>query len=229
MEILILGERAKAEELIEILPPSISYKYSTNPNDASLPKYGIIFDLNFDDSFDNLQYYGYSHKTVFVGAVKKQLAESVAEYHTDVRCRLIGINSLPTFINRSLIELSLLNEAHRQEVVGICKQLEWNYKIVADRVGMVTPRIILMIINEACYTLQEGTAGTEEIDEAMKLGANYPYGPFEWADKIGIAHVYETLLAIYEDTKDPRYKICPLLKTKYLNAEPFFIKPTTIE
>jgi len=87
---------------------------------------------------------------------------------------------------------------------------------------MVTPRIIFMIINEACYTLQERTATIQDIDLGMKLGTNYPLGPFEWADKIGIKNVYETLLAVYEDTKDERYKICSLLKTMYLKNESFY-------
>jgi 3-hydroxybutyryl-CoA dehydrogenase len=86
---------------------------------------------------------------------------------------------------------------------------------------MVTPRILFMIINEACYTLQEGTASKEDIDTSMKLGTNYPFGPFEWANKIGIKHVYETLEAIYLDTHDERYKVCPLLKTMYLKGEEF--------
>ena len=50
----------------------------------------------------------------------------------------------------------------------------------------------------------------------MRLGTNYPYGPFEWCEKIGLNEVYETLEAIYEDTKDERYKICPLLKMNIL-------------
>jgi len=57
----------------------------------------------------------------------------------------------------------------------------------------------------------------------MKLGTNYPYGPFEWADLIGIKEVYETLHALYEDTKDERYKICPLLKRYYLLKQPFYL------
>jgi 3-hydroxybutyryl-CoA dehydrogenase len=73
-----------------------------------------------------------------------------------------------------------------------------------------------MIINEAYYTVQEGTANRADIDQAMKLGTNYPLGPFEWCHKIGIADVYETLEAIYNDTHDERYKICSLLKHDYL-------------
>ena len=97
-----------------------------------------------------------------------------------------------------------------------------DYLSVEDRVGMVKPRVIFMIINEACYTLQEGTATIEDIDMAMKLGTNYPFGPFEWCDRIGVTSVFETLAAMYEDTKDERYKICPLLKTKYLKGETFY-------
>ena len=51
---------------------------------------------------------------------------------------------------------------------------------------------------------------------AMKLGTNYPYGPFEWCKRIGIKHVYELIEALYDDTQDERYKISPLLKKEYL-------------
>jgi 3-hydroxybutyryl-CoA dehydrogenase len=86
---------------------------------------------------------------------------------------------------------------------------------------MVTARILFMIINEACYTLQEGTASIADIDISMKLGTAYPLGPFEWANRIGLRHVYETLQAVYSDTFDDRYKICPLLKTYYLKNQSF--------
>jgi 3-hydroxybutyryl-CoA dehydrogenase len=73
-----------------------------------------------------------------------------------------------------------------------------------------------MIINEAYFTLEEGTANREDIDKGMKLGTAYPFGPFEWSQLVGIDVVYETLLAIKTDTGDERYKICNLLKTDYL-------------
>jgi 3-hydroxybutyryl-CoA dehydrogenase len=95
--------------------------------------------------------------------------------------------------------------------------LQTDFVVVVDRVGLVTPRVICMIINEAFYTVQEGTASKKDIDIAMKLGTNYPLGPFEWAKKIGIENVYLVLDSVYKDTKDERYKICPLLKKEYLN------------
>jgi 3-hydroxybutyryl-CoA dehydrogenase len=132
------------------------------------------------------------------------------------------MNGLPSFINRSLFEVSVLNDTNKGILNECMDKLNWKYTLVEDRVGMVTPRVIFMIINEACYTLQEGTASMQDIDTSMKLGTNYPFGPFEWSDKVGIKHVYETLEALYKDTKEERYKICPLLKTKYLKGESFY-------
>ena len=123
---------------------------------------------------------------------------------------------MPTFLNRPLLEVSLHKESDTTRLAELCKQLNTEFVQVDDRVGLVTPRVICMIINEAYYTVEEGTATREDIDLAMKLGTNYPYGPFEWAKKIGLRNVYEVLSAVYEDTKDERYKICPLLKEEYL-------------
>ncbi|MCC2545776.1 3-hydroxyacyl-CoA dehydrogenase [Hymenobacter sp. BT175] len=134
---------------------------------------------------------------------------------------VFGLCVLPTLLDRSLLEISLHNPADAPELASLCAALGSDYRVVADRVGLVTPRVIGMIINEACFTLQEGTASIRDIDLGMQLGTNYPRGPFAWANAIGVARVYETLAAVYEDTRDERYKVCPLLKTMYLRGEPF--------
>ncbi len=224
MDILVLGERKRAEELMLRIPKHHQVRYSTNINDASLPKFNIIFDLNFDDDANNLQYYSYQrNKIVIVGAVKTQLSAALFNFRGDVKCNIIGMNTLPGFINRDYMELSsIAPDTQAPLLEHLSRELEWPHKLVDDRVGMVTPRVVFMIINEACYTLQEGTAGIEDIDKAMKLGTNYPLGPFEWADKIGVGEVYEVLSSLYEDTHDERYKICPLLKTKFMRRQTFY-------
>jgi 3-hydroxybutyryl-CoA dehydrogenase len=78
-----------------------------------------------------------------------------------------------------------------------------------------------MIINEAYFAWGDEVSSKTDIDTAMKLGTNYPFGPFEWANRIGIENVYGTLAAMYQDTQEERYKICPLLKTYYLRKEAF--------
>lgn len=180
----------------------------------ALEEVDVVFDFNVADQPEDLgAYINEEGLNVFINAPKISLAE-LAFYQNGVHCNLYGFNGLPTFLDREILEVSSLNDD--EALSKICEALGTDYEVVKDRVGMVTPRIIFMIINEAYYTVQEGTATKSDIDQGMKLGTNYPFGPFEWAEKIGLNHVYETLEAIYEDTKEERYKICPLLKREYL-------------
>jgi 3-hydroxybutyryl-CoA dehydrogenase len=225
MKILLTGEANRAEELKAILSrtENIEADYSDGDEDEDYDQYDCIFDLNFDDDPSNMEIYaGLRDIPVFVSSVKLSLNEAVYAAGEKVKCMLFGINALPTFMAQPIWEVTAYRKFQLPELDKLMKQFNVTYLPVEDRVGMVKPRIIFMIINEACYTLQEGTATIEDIDTAMKLGTNYPFGPFEWCDKIGITEVFETLAAIYEDTKDERYKVCPLLKTKYLRNETFY-------
>ncbi|MBO6516005.1 MAG: 3-hydroxyacyl-CoA dehydrogenase [Bacteroidia bacterium] len=179
--------------------------------------FDLILDLDFDDANEGISNYANLQGVpVVVSAVKEQLEATVAAYGKPIDCKLFGMNTLPGFINRSLAEMTSLKEEERESLETLFDQLDWPIKWVVSRVGMVTPRIIFMIINEAYYTVQEGTASKADIDIGMKLGTAYPKGPFEWVEEIGIQHVYEVLDALYKDTRDERYKICPMLKTEYL-------------
>ena len=71
-------------------------------------------------------------------------------------------------------------------------------------------RIIAMIVNEAYFALGDGISTKEEIDTAMKLGTNYPYGPFEWSEKIGLKKIYALLQNL--GNSGERYLVAPLLK-----------------
>ena len=79
--------------------------------------------------------------------------------------------------------------------------------------GMVSPRILFMIINEACFELEEQTASRDDIDAGMKLGTAYPFGPFQFAELIGWKNIFETLIKIAESNGGSRYQISPLMKT----------------
>lgn len=222
MNILATGETSRIEELKQKLSSGSVLKV-VNKRDlskANLNDFDIIFDLNFDDAPDSSVYSGFAGKAVFVSAVKLQLAGMVPLKNS----LFIGFNALPTFINRSLCEVSLADKKDETQLLEIMHTLNWSPKLVDDRVGMVTPRLVYMIINEAYYTVQEGTASKSDIDLGMKLGTNYPMGPFEWCEKAGILNVYEVLEAIYNDTRDERYKICPLLKTEYLKSKRLLAK-----
>ena len=220
MNIFVVGHNKGFEELKEKFSQNETVSLTHGLVKESISsKSDCIIDLDLDENPQNLSNYASLKGTLVLGgAVKAQLAEIATNCTESIDCLLVGLNTLPTFLNRRLWEISLFSEDNKADVIEKLGKIGVEVKSVKDRVGMVTPRIILMIINEAFYTVQEGTASKADINQAMKLGTNYPQGPFEWAEKIGIDHIYKTLKALQQDTGDTRYKICPLLKTEYLKS-----------
>jgi len=145
------------------------------------------------------------------------------------RHRLVGFSAFPTFSDGPLVEVAptVHTPPETLEVVqkfflSIGKECEY----IQDRVGLVLPRVLCQIINEACFALQEDVAAPRDVDTAMKLGVNYPLGPIEWADNIGFGTVYAVLAALENDLRDDRYRIAPLLKQMAQTGE-WWKKPTT--
>lgn len=82
---------------------------------------------------------------------------------------------------------------------------------VNDYPGFVSNRILMPMINEACFALMEGVASKESIDTVMKLGMNHPMGPLTLADFIGLDVCLAIMQVLYDGFKDPKYRPCPLL------------------
>lgn len=82
---------------------------------------------------------------------------------------------------------------------------------VNDYPGFVANKILMPMINEAIYTLYEGTAGVEEIDTIMKLGMAHPMGPLRLADFIGLDTCLSILRVLHDGFGNPKYAPCPLL------------------
>ena len=218
MKIAVLGTGKKAEawKSRNLNPDSYTWAQDTK----SHYDFDIFIDLNFDEHPEKLSDYVCNEKTIFLFSALNVTIEGAfyAANLSPMSLKIIGINALPTMIERETIEFTNPLKVDNTEVIfnllGYTKHTE-----VDSRVGMVTPRIISMIINEAFYTVQEGTANKNDIDTAMKLGVNYPKGPFEFLNLIGIEHVYPLLESLYEDTKEERYKICAALKKEYLTSK----------
>ncbi len=121
----------------------------------------------------------------------------------------IRLNGWPTFLNRPLVEVASNDPAIKDQASAVFSAINKSVEWVPDVPGFVSARIVSMIINEAFYTLEDEVSTKEEIDTAMKLGTNYPYGPFEWAQQIGLKNIFSLLDKLYSG--QTRYKPSPLL------------------
>jgi len=104
--------------------------------------------------------------------------------------------------------------------VGVAKQMGKTPVVCKDSPGFIVNRVLIPMINEAIFLLQEGQDGTltpQAIDQAMTEGANHPMGPLALADMIGLDTVLSICEVLYQDLGDPKFRPCPLLR-KYVEA-----------
>ena len=139
----------------------------------------------------------------FINSVSRTLKELNAPEN------VLRINGWHGFLSRSNWEIA---GAVNEKVIGIISALNKQFTQVPDEPGFIAARVLAMIINEAWFALEEKISTMAEIDTAMKLGTNYPYGPFEWSEKIGLKNILFLLQKLSETNK--RYTISSLLVQK---------------
>lgn len=210
MRIAVLAETEQKKELEEkgfLHPVAVAWVQSADELLASSAD--AYFDLLFELTDSRVKCLTcLLPRPVIINAVTDTLAEIGQPF--------IRVNAWPGFIGRPVTEIAVAYTGQQQTAEWVFSQLGWPVILAPDQPGMIAPRVIAMIVNEAYFALNEQVSTKAEIDTAMKLGTHYPYGPFEWSKKIGLEKIY-ALLAQLSKT-DGRYQVAAALINELHNA-----------
>ena len=140
---------------------------------------------------------------------------SVTEIANGIKHPVIGMHFFNPADRMKLVEV--ISGANtpvevKDEVIAIAKEIGKSPVEVNEGPGFVVNRILIPLVNEGVTILQEGIASKEDIDTAMKLGANHPMGPLELGDLIGLDIVLAIMDVLYNETHDSKYRACTLLR-----------------
>ncbi len=111
-----------------------------------------------------------------------------------------------------IIKGQATSEATFGVIKGLAEKMGKTPIAVNEAPGFAVNRILVPMINEAIFVLQEGIASAEDIDKGMVLGANHPIGPLALADLIGLETLLMVTENLYREFGDSKYRPCPLLR-----------------
>ncbi|MEB3100149.1 3-hydroxyacyl-CoA dehydrogenase family protein [Ferviditalea candida] len=129
--------------------------------------------------------------------------------------RLVGFAAFAKQDSSELIEIApglQTDTSYLERASQLIAYLGKDTETVGDEAGLVFPRILSMIVNEAAFAWTEKMASKEDIDTAMRKGTNYPMGPLEWADQVGLDDIYAVLSGLHRDLGEDRYRPAPILR-----------------
>jgi 3-hydroxybutyryl-CoA dehydrogenase len=129
--------------------------------------------------------------------------------------KVIGVhfmNPVPMMKGVEIVRTLLTSEETLKVSLDFVKSLGKETVVVKDSPGFVTNRIITLMMNEAAKLLEANLASIEDIDKIERLSHNWPMGPFELADLVGIDVLVDLLEGVYQQTGWERYKPAPILK-----------------
>ena len=144
------------------------------------------------------------------------LSASVTSLASDMSdpSRVVGYAVIPPLKQGDVVEVARglrTSDKAFKAALGFWRGLGLDPVEVGDGPGLVRGRVLACLINEAISALHEGVASAEDIDTAMKLGTNYPRGPLEWAEYLGVQTIHSIMSGLYNEWLEDRYRPHPLL------------------
>lgn len=190
----------------------------------SMNTFTHIIDLSITPPFDRARQLEIAAaRNVEATIIMSALTTTATELGMMAGCpgQAIGVSLAPSILSSvPFVEMSAglnTNDRHVVRARQLFEHLGYTVEQVEDRVALVQMRVLATIINEAAFAVMEGVASPQDIDQAMKLGTNYPKGPLAWADEIGLPYILLILDALYREYQQERYRPCVLLK-QYVRA-----------
>lgn len=129
--------------------------------------------------------------------------------------RVVGMhfmNPVPVMKLVEVVRGTLTSEATLDSVLTVAARLGKQTIVSHDRPGFLVNRILIPLLNEACFALEEGVGSKEDIDAGARLGLGHPLGPLELADLIGLDTVLSIAEILQRDFGDPKYRPCAMLR-----------------
>jgi 3-hydroxybutyryl-CoA dehydrogenase len=205
MRLWVLADQDQKEELLaQPIDETVLLEWPDSPGSVSgLNQGDVCMDLLFEQSPQRI-------KWLTTLPASMVIINSVVETLTQTSDTFVRINGWNTFLKRTVAEAACLQPDLKTKARELFSLLGRSVEWVPDMTGFIAPRIVVSIINEAFFSLEERLSSPEEIDTAMKLGTNYPLGPLEWGKKIGLKKVLSLLEILSQ--KEPRYEPSVLLR-----------------
>jgi 3-hydroxybutyryl-CoA dehydrogenase len=122
------------------------------------------------------------------------------------------MNPVPVMKLAEIVQGVATDQAVLELTVALAKRLGKTTIVSQDRPGFIVNRVLIPLLNEACFALEEGLASAEDIDTGARLGLNHPMGPLELADLIGLDTVLAIAKVLHDGFGDGKYRPAPLLK-----------------
>lgn len=220
--VIVVGDSRLAEELIGLAQAADYDAKLFRGTDAAAISASLIIDTTCGDETKKRE----TVKKLDAGSPSSVLLTSCLGFSTTRIAawtgkpeRVVGFATFYPIKDKKVVELSAglrTGDAALTAAENLFRALGKEPGRAKDAPGLVFPRILSLIVNEAARALDEGVAEAPEIDTAMKLGVNYPEGPLRWADRAGIDEILAVLEGLQAETGEDRYRPAPLIKKMVL-------------